>query len=124
VQPDASDLQPDASDVPDVEFLWWRECPSWERALALLREEMAAAGLPEERLMVVELDDEAEAERVGFPGSPTIRVRGEDVDPPGPEQPIGLTCRVYRRRDGRASPLPDAADVRSALAALGERNGG
>jgi hypothetical protein len=109
---------------PDVEFLWWRECPSWERALALLREEMAAAGLPEERLRVVELADEDEAARMGFPGSPTIRVRGRDVDPPGPGQAIGLTCRVYRRRDGRASPLPDAADVRSALAALEERERG
>jgi hypothetical protein len=103
---------------PDIEFLWWRECPSWERALDLLREEMAAAGIADERLAMVELGDDAEAERLGFPGSPTIRVRGRDVDPPGPDAPIGLTCRVYRRRDGRVSPLPDAADVRSALAAL------
>jgi hypothetical protein len=32
------------------------------------------------------------------------------------DEPAGLTCRVYRRRDGRVSPLPDRADVRDALA--------
>jgi hypothetical protein len=103
---------------PEIEFLWWRGCPSWERALAILREEMAAVGLPEERLRVIELRGEDEAERLGFPGSPTIRVRGEDIDPPGPEQPIGLTCRVYLRPDGRITALPDRGDVRSALEAL------
>ena len=35
---------------PIAEFLWWSECPSWERALEMLREEMQAAGLPPERL--------------------------------------------------------------------------
>jgi hypothetical protein len=103
---------------PDIEFLWWRECPSWERALEIVREEMDRLGIGEERLRVIELEDEAEAERLGFPGSPTIRVRGEDVDSPGPEQPIGLTCRVYRRPDGRVTALPDRGDVRSALEAL------
>ena len=35
---------------------------------------------------------------------------------PGNE-PTGLTCRVYRRRDGRISPTPDPADLRDALRA-------
>ena len=76
---------------------------------------MEAAGIAPERLEVIELETEEDAVRHRFPGSPTIRVDGEDVQPPGPEQPIGLTCRVYRRRDGRVSPLPDRADVREAL---------
>ena len=45
-----------------------------------------------------------------------MRVDGADVQPPG-DEPTGLTCRVYRRRDGRVSPLPDPEDVRDALAA-------
>ncbi|HKG34915.1 MAG TPA: hypothetical protein VKA89_00590 [Solirubrobacterales bacterium] len=108
---------------PAVEFLWWRECPSWERALTIVREEMERAGLPAAHLRVAEVNDEAAAERLGFPGSPTIRVRGEDIDPPGPDTPIGLTCRVYRRADGRVSPLPDPERVRSALAALADEQG-
>lgn len=30
-------------------------------------------------------------------------------------EPAALTCRVYRRRDGRISPTPDPEDVRDAL---------
>jgi hypothetical protein len=30
---------------PTIELLWWRECPSWERALSDLREAVRAAGL-------------------------------------------------------------------------------
>jgi hypothetical protein len=106
---------------PRVEFLWWRECPSWERALAELREEMTAAGLDPASVEVREIDTDAAAEREEFVGSPTIRVDGRDVQPPDGE-PVGLTCRVYRRRDGRVSPLPDRADVSDALAgAMTER---
>ena len=103
---------------PTVEFFWWSGCPSWERALAMLREEMAAAGLPEAELRLTEIETDAEAARNGFPGSPTIRVGGEDIQAPDPVQAIGLTCRVYRRRDGRVSPLPDPQDLKEALAAV------
>ena len=56
-----------------------------------------------------------------FVGSPTIRVNGVDVQPPVDGEPTGLTCRVYRRRDGRISPLPDPEDVREALGAVAVR---
>jgi hypothetical protein len=108
--------------VAEIRFLWWRECPSWERALATLRAEMEAQGIDPSALEVIEVRNEAEAERLGFPGSPTILIDGRDVQPPDPEQPIGLTCRVYRRRDGRISPLPDPDDIRDALSAS-RRNG-
>ena len=45
-----------------------------------------------------------------------VRVDGRDVQDPENE-PLGLTCRVYRLRDGRISALPDRADVQAALAA-------
>ena len=56
-----------------------------------------------------------------FVGSPTIRIDGVDVQPPG-DEPVGLSCRVYHRRDGRVSPTPDPADVRAALEAAGARS--
>ena len=105
--------------MPDVEFLWWRGCPSWEEALAELREEMRSIGLDPGSVSVRHVDTAEEATRAGFVGSPTIRVDGRDVQDLGAE-PTGLTCRVYRLRDGRPSPLPDRADVREALAAAVE----
>jgi hypothetical protein len=96
-------------------LLWWEGCPSWERAIEILREQMRAAGLDPDSARVTEIEDEEGAERMGFPGSPTILIDGDDFQPPGPDQPRGLTCRVYRRRDGRPSPLPDPDDLREAL---------
>lgn len=107
--------------VPRVELLWWRGCPSWELAGELVREEMAAAGLDPGALEVREIVTEADARHEEFVGSPTVRIDGADVQPPR-DEPTGLTCRVYRLRDGRVSPLPDPADVRDALAAAVEHD--
>lgn len=106
------------STVPRVELLWWSGCPSWEEAVRLVRDEMTAAGLDPDRLQLRELRADGEARREGFVGSPTVRVDGRDIADPG-DQPTGLTCRVYRLRDGRISALPDPADVRDALEAAG-----
>jgi hypothetical protein len=100
--------------APSVEILWWRGCPSWEDAIDLVREEMAAAGLDPDAVEDREISTEEGARTEGMPGSPTIRVNGRDIQPPG-SNPIGLTCRVYRRRDGGTSALPDRADVRDGL---------
>jgi hypothetical protein len=99
---------------PTVELLWWKGCPSWDQALAILREEMSAHGLDPDSIEVREMRTDADANRDEFVGSPTIRVDGRDVQPPENE-PVGLNCRVYRLRDGRISPLPDRADLRETL---------
>jgi hypothetical protein len=104
-----------SDNAPKVEFLWWEGCPSWEQGLAELREEMAVVGLDPATVEVREIDTEADAQREEFVGSPTIRVDGRDVQPTG-DEPAGLTCRIYRLRDGRISALPDREDVREALA--------
>jgi hypothetical protein len=82
----------------------------------MLREALADAGLDPDSVEVREIDTEASAQREGFVGSPTIRIDGTDLLPaPEGERP-GLTCRIYFRRDGSVSPLPDPADLREALA--------
>ena len=100
-----------------VQFFYWSECPSWERALGELREEMASAGVDEGELLVSEVAEEGTAQELGFPGSPTIRIDGSDVEETA-DAPIGLSCRVYRRADGRVSPLPDRERIAAALQAL------
>jgi len=107
----------------EIEFLWWRGCPSWEEALGELEEEMRVRGLdPDTELSLREIATEAEAEALDFPGSPTIRVEGRDILDPAHE-PKGLTCRVYRLRDGRYSAVPDRADVAEALTAARRGDG-
>jgi hypothetical protein len=98
--------------TPDVELLWWEGCPSTEKALAELREAMRELGLGDE-VRMREIATDAQAEQTGFLGSPTILVDGQDVAPAGGE--VGLSCRVYRRSDGRISPTPDPEQLRAAL---------
>jgi hypothetical protein len=97
-----------------VELLFWSGCPSHPSALADLRDAMAEEGLDPEQVIVTQMATDQQAAKAGFVGSPTIRIDGRDVQPTG-DEPTGLTCRVYRLRDGRYSPNPDPADLRDAL---------
>ncbi len=105
-----------------VEFLWWRGCPSWERALERLRAAMEGAGLDPDSIVVHEVETAEDAAAEQFVGSPTIRVGGRDIQPPA-DAATGLTCRVYKLRDGRISAIPDPADIREALIEGIERSG-
>lgn len=105
---------------PRIELLWWRGCPSTDRALGELREEMSDLGLDPSAVVLEEVGTDSDARRRAFVGSPTIRVDGVDVQEPA-QEPVGLTCRVYRLRDGRISALPDREDVRAALREAIER---
>ncbi len=97
-----------------VELLWWEGCPSHPEALAVLRRILREEGV-EADVSRVQIEDDEQARREQFPGSPTIRIDGEDIVPPGEGHPFSLTCRMYRTRDGRFSPLPDPEDLRDAI---------
>jgi hypothetical protein len=100
---------------PRIEFLYWEDCPSQEQALTRLQEVMAEGRIESPIEMIEVLTDE-DAKRLGFPGSPTIRVDGVDVDVSGAGQmATALTCRVYLLEDGRFSPIPSKEMIRRAL---------
>ena len=100
--------------TPRVEILYWDGCPSHPRALADLRAALTDVSLDPDAIDVIEIRDDADAAREHFTGSPTVRIDGRDVVP-SPGEPVQLACRVYRRRDGRISPVPDPDDLRDAL---------
>jgi hypothetical protein len=104
-----------------IEFLWWEGCPSHPDALNDLRQAARELGLDPDGIEAREIRTEEDAARERFTGSPTIRVDGHDLLPLGDDEPVGLTCRVYRLRDGRPSPTPDPADLRAALTAVAKR---
>jgi len=97
-----------------VELLYWAGCPSHPQALRELREALTESGLDPDSVLVREIETEDAARQEQFVGSPTIRVNDRDIQPPH-DEPAGLTCRVYVRRDGRVSPTPDPEDLREAL---------
>ncbi|MGH2894280.1 MAG: thioredoxin family protein [Solirubrobacteraceae bacterium] len=89
-----------------------------------MRAAMAEAGLADDvEMREIRTDDEAEA--AAFTGSPTILIGGVELmtslNRGAGDEPAGLNCRVYVRRDGRVSPTPDPQDLRDALNALHDR---
>jgi hypothetical protein len=97
-----------------VELLWWEGCPSYPETAADLERILAEESI-EAEVELVEVESDEQARRERFPGSPTIRIGGEDILSPGEPEPFSLTCRVYRLRDGRPSPTPDPEDLRKAI---------
>lgn len=88
-----------------VEFLWFDGCPGHEPARAMLDDVIAAVapGTPVESF---DASDPAAASAHRFPGSPTIRVDGRDIDPDYRDSgDYAPQCRLYRTPNGlRATP--------------------
>ena len=92
-------------------MLHWEGCASTDEALELLRDVL---GDRDAEVVVREVTTQEEAEELGFPGSPTIRVDGRDVDAVGADGRAMLACRIYQV-DGRPSPVPSRAQLEAAL---------
>jgi hypothetical protein len=105
-----------------VSFLYYEECPSHDLALERLREVMAEEGISRE-VEVFKVETEDQARELRFVGSPTIRVDGQDIDPPIDSR-YGLTCRAYRLEDDRISPLPSKDMIRHALRSVANSQSG
>ena len=105
-----------------VSFLYYEECPSHDVALERLREVMAEEGISRE-VEVYKVETEDQARELRFVGSPTIRVDGQDIDPPS-DSPYVLTCRAYRLEDDRISPLPSRDMIRRALRSVAKSRPG
>lgn len=96
----------------NIALLYFDDCPNWK--IADDRLAAIAAERPDLTVSRHLVDTAEEAERVGFHGSPSILVDGNDVFA-GPDDGVGLSCRVYRTPDGLAG-APTTDQLRAALA--------
>jgi len=96
-----------------VELLWWEGCPTHEEAAEKLEQILDEIGKGDVHVVRREVRTRAEAQRLGFPGSPTFSVGGRDLFPT--DSAPALTCRVYARDGGALSPLPDRAELTARL---------
>jgi hypothetical protein len=97
-----------------IEFLYWDGCPSSPEAKELLEEVLAERGV-DAPVEMREVRTQEDAESLAFPGSPTIRIDGRDVDPAGSNARPALNCRIYYLPDGRVSPIPTREQLEEAL---------
>ena len=99
---------------PIIEVLYVQDCPHYPATLALVERVRARLGIDTE-LRITVIVDQAAADRARFPGSPTVRVDGRDVEPgsePATEYLVG--CRLYRL-EHRFAGQPEERWVHEAL---------
>ena len=84
----------------EIELPWFADCPNHPAARELLKEVVAELS-PGSGIHDIDATDTAVAEKLRFPGSPTIRIDGRDVQP-GFEDPGDYTprCRVFPTERG------------------------
>ena len=100
--------------IREVELLWFEGCANHPAARQMLEEVLAevAPGTP---IKDVDATDPVVAVRLRFPGSPTIRIDGRDIDPTYID-PRDYTprCRLYRTSTGLKG-LPERRWIEDAL---------
>ena len=99
---------------PVIEVLYVQDCPHYPATLALVERVRAELGIDAE-LRPSRIVDQVAAERARFPGSPTVRVDGRDVEPGSElvtEYIVG--CRLYRL-EHRFAGQPEEHWIREAL---------
>jgi hypothetical protein len=90
------------------------ECPGAALLEARLAEAMVQGSPPRIRRRTVR--DAVQAVALGMAGSPTLLLGGRDPFAEPGRQP-SLSCRLYRREDGRLEGAPSTAQLRCALGA-------
>jgi len=93
-----------------VEILQVAGCPGAD----LLEARLAGLGRPTLRVVRRIVSSEADAERLGMTGSPTLLADGADPFA-RPGQPPSLSCRLYLDEHGRQRPAPSSSQLRAAL---------
>jgi hypothetical protein len=85
-----------------IEVLYVCNCPNHAVALDRLRKVLSTEGFQKHVNEVLVKDGEM-AQSLKFPGSPTIRINGQDVEPQEEKAgAFGLMCRLYP--DGSGAP--------------------
>lgn len=97
-----------------VELLWFSDCPHHEAARRLLGDVLADVA-PATAIRDLDATDPSVAAALRFPGSPTIRVDGRDVEPGYVDRGVyAPRCRLYRTRVGLRG-LPERRWIEDAL---------
>jgi hypothetical protein len=82
----------------EIELAYFDGCPSWKEGLENLKSALKAEGL-QASISTVLVNDDAEAARIKFLGSPSFRVDGVDLWPEERKR-FNLSCRVYPTPQG------------------------
>jgi hypothetical protein len=97
-----------------IEVLYFGGCPNHKPAVEQVRIALRFAGV-DAPIEEVEVEDPAMAQKIGFLGSPSIRVDGLDVEPEARTlKEFSFSCRTYSS-NGRRLGLPSIELIRKAV---------
>jgi hypothetical protein len=97
-----------------VELLYIRDCPNHFPTVEAVKDVLRESGLPV-NIAQIEINNADQAATLSFPGSPTVRVDGEDVEPGMSRLThFGVSCRSYIV-NGRRQGFPDREWIREAI---------
>ena len=96
-----------------IELLYFDGCPNWQAVLEEIKGLLTAKGL-DDQVDLIQVASNQEAESLEFPGSPTIRIDGEDVELDISTSSFQLACRIYEV-DGKLQGMPPKEWIDAAL---------
>jgi len=81
-----------------IDLLYFDGCPSWQKGLENLKAALALEGL-EAEIRMVQVEDNSEANRLRFLGSPSFHLNHVELWPEQRET-YALSCRLYATPQG------------------------
>ncbi len=98
-----------------IEILYVPGCPNYQPTFERLQTVLASEAV-KTGIQGMPVTTEVEAKALLFPGSPTVRINGEDVERHRTSAP-GLSCRLYENRSG----IPSEELLRTAVSSAKRR---
>ena len=99
-----------------VEILYTDACPFWKETLNTINEVMEELNISL-TVKKTKITTDEEAKRHKFPGSPTVRINGVDIDPAAKETAGYIGCRIYMY-EGRTYEYPPKQMIKTAIKRL------
>jgi hypothetical protein len=91
----------------NIELFYFDGCPTYRLGQQALQQALLEEGI-KSPIQLIAVSTNEEAQRMQFPGSPTIRVNGRDLFSTPERQAWGLGCRMYPTPEGlRGAPTKE-----------------
>ena len=97
-----------------IEVLYFASCPTAKDAITNLKAVLKERNIRAD-VKLIAVETEEKAEKLGFQGSPSIRVNGKDLE--GRDEGYAFSCRMYDD-EGKMRPVPSKALISKKLDAL------